>query len=507
MSAFPLSSKTLRWLGLLLITGCAVLAADNRWLGLNSSFRPATDWLSVFYSAPTPNIDARVAAESSATSRRSDLSMAEMLNGLLFSPPAQRTSWRLDPPPVASRFSWLTQQNREAFTYAPGYEDQSSGFSAFGPLGYSALGGAPAAPDGGPPPPPGFWTANASGSWDNPSNWKDGIIANGGTATAHFETLDITTDVTVTLDSSRIIGNLVVGDSNGSHRYTIAQGSGGERLIFNNASQTALLQQTSTSGGDTISVPVALSSDLEISNLSTAHPFQISGNIAPNGFTGTTRTVTLEGTVNISGNITTGINGADLSLVVSGNVNLSGTNTYGGLTFVTGTLFVKGNNSFADGSVQVSGGGSVLSGTGTIGGIVTIQGGTITAGTSSTVGHLTLLQSVNFQATQGGGATLLANLSDDVSDLLSVTGTFNIGNGNTLNIQGTADGTTTYTLATYLSHTGMFDNVLGLPSGYELLYLPGELVLAPIPEPATWIGAAAAAAGAIALRFRRRRKA
>src|SRR2546423_1800611 len=59
------------------------------------------------------------------------------------------------------------------------------------------------------------WVSNASGNWSNAANWLSGFIADGAGASASFDTLNITTNVTVTLDTSRTIGSLYVGDING----------------------------------------------------------------------------------------------------------------------------------------------------------------------------------------------------------------------------------------------------------------------------------------------------
>jgi fibronectin-binding autotransporter adhesin len=58
----------------------------------------------------------------------------------------------------------------------------------------------------------GVWTNNASGTWSTPANWLNGIVAGGPSSTAYF-TNDITSDVTVHLDTvSTNQGNLVFGD-------------------------------------------------------------------------------------------------------------------------------------------------------------------------------------------------------------------------------------------------------------------------------------------------------
>src|SRR4051812_43459660 len=48
----------------------------------------------------------------------------------------------------------------------------------------------------------GTWTNDASSVWSAGTNWLDGIIGNGTDSTADFSTIAITTNRTVTLDSS-----------------------------------------------------------------------------------------------------------------------------------------------------------------------------------------------------------------------------------------------------------------------------------------------------------------
>jgi len=492
--------RALRWIVLLLCAGGVALALDTSRTSPVGAGMSILDWLSAFSWDEKPAVEPAPGIAAPNASRPS-LSTGEFYHRVLFSRPA--AGWRLDPSNEQS--STLRAAAEISPVVVQRNADNAASTMFWSDFPRATARNFIATPDGGPPPPPAFWIANASGNWSTPTNWQGGVVPSGPAAEAHFDTLDITNDVTVTLDSSRLIGELYVGDTNGTHRYDIAPGSGGQTLTFANLGATAILHQSSTSAGDTISVPIRVDEDLAISNASTTNPFQISGNINSSLPNGQMRQVSFVGTVFVSGNITPGPNGGDLSLTISGDVNLSGTNTYGGTTFVTGKLFVKGDNSGADGLVQVAGGGSLLSGIGTVGGIVTIFGGTITGGTTDNVGTLTLTQSVSISASEGGGGTYLANLDGDISDLLSITGTLNIGSGTTLNIQGDADGTTTYTLATYLSHTGMFafDNV---PANYDLIYGDTALLLVPVPEPATWIGGGLAL-GALAFAWRRKKNA
>lgn len=71
----------------------------------------------------------------------------------------------------------------------------------------------------------GTWTGTASGNWSDTSQWAGGIVADGSGSTAMF-TNDITTDVTVTLDTARTNGNLVFADAdtNSTAGWTLSGG-------------------------------------------------------------------------------------------------------------------------------------------------------------------------------------------------------------------------------------------------------------------------------------------
>ncbi len=60
----------------------------------------------------------------------------------------------------------------------------------------------------------GVWiTPESGGVWSDNTNWEQNQIASGVSATADFASLDVTEDVTVHLDSPRLIGNMVFGDT------------------------------------------------------------------------------------------------------------------------------------------------------------------------------------------------------------------------------------------------------------------------------------------------------
>jgi autotransporter-associated beta strand protein len=485
--------RPLRWF-LLIASASAVLAADNTWMTrLRFDFKDSLAWLSNYYPAQdraTADMPL-ITASQSITAPGAELSMGRLLNGLLFSRPS--TSWRLDSSSRTELASaWMEQQQRGSVTIQAGADflptaNFGSGF-AFSPEGLTGpMPSAPTAADGN-------WISNASGNWGTAANWQGGIVADGVGHMARFDLLDITQDVTVTLDTSRTIGFVSIGDTNGTNHYTIAP-SGSTSLTFDSGDTTpAHLNQSSTSAGDTISSNIFLKGDLNIFNAS-ANPLTISGNVSSSA-TSSFQTLGLAGNVTVSGNITNGNTGSTVFvLVASGTVTLTGTNAYTGGTEVDGgTLLVNGNNSAATGGVFVYDTGT-LGGHGTMGGSVFTFGGTITGDTATTVGTLTLTGNVNLSTGEGAGGTYLANLSGSMSDLLAITGNLNLGAGTTLNIVGSADGTTTYILATFANHQNVFDMVSGIPGGYALVYNPTDLELVPIPEPATWLG------GALALVF------
>src|SRR6478752_1694386 len=68
----------------------------------------------------------------------------------------------------------------------------------------------------------GTWTNAAGGSYTDTANWSAGTVATGAGGTANFNTLDITGDIGVSLETPLIIGNLVFGDTDLSSAATWA---------------------------------------------------------------------------------------------------------------------------------------------------------------------------------------------------------------------------------------------------------------------------------------------
>lgn len=120
------------------------------------------------------------------------------------------------------------------------------------------------------------WNQNAAGIWGTAANWTPTSVAGGPDAA------DITVNITNNITSARIVtlfntadggdavktvGILNIGDSDTSHSFTIATGTGAGSLDFNK-SGGAQLNQVSGSAANTISAPISLSSGVTIANAS-----------------------------------------------------------------------------------------------------------------------------------------------------------------------------------------------------------------------------------------------
>src|SRR5262245_53442882 len=93
----------------------------------------------------------------------------------------------------------------------------------------------------------GTWTNRNGGSWTNTANWNAAIIADGSGNTANFSTLNLSSDVTVTLDGPRTVGNLNFDDQNSTkHNWLLNAGSGGP-LTLAGATPTFTVLSATTS--------------------------------------------------------------------------------------------------------------------------------------------------------------------------------------------------------------------------------------------------------------------
>ncbi len=215
------------------------------------------------------------------------------------------------------------------------------------------------------------------------------------------------------------------------------------------------------------------------------------------GITGTLdnggNTFTVNGNINGAGAIAT--TGAGSVVVTNANTYLGGTTVQGGRLLVNNST----GSGTGTGAVTVNS-GTTLGGSGFINtgaNNVAINGTVAPGGAANTIGALTLTTASTIFGT---AATFLVDLSAATTDQLLTSGTFNLlAVGDTIQFNSLATLTqASYTLATFSGLAlGVFDNVVNLPSGYNLVYSVGQLNLTNVPlvlvpETSTWaIGALA----------------
>ena len=286
---------------------------------------------------------------------------------------------------------------------------------------------------------------------------------------------------------------------------TINNGSGNPNVVnLTNAGNsytgtTTVNGGTLGLGGDTVlgSSTLNLASGTIQSTNSTAR--NISGAITGTGTTIFGQTTGQTGALNF--NNATAANIGTLAKTFTTNVDTTFANGFTGsaaLTKAGAAALIMNGTSAWNGSTTVSAG--TLGGTGTLSAsaVTVAAAGSITGATSLTTGTLTL----------GAGATIagtyVADLSATASDTLAITGVLDLtSTTDVLTLQGVT-GLPSYTLATFTSVNGSFNTVNGLPSGYQLNYLPTSITLTATPEPAS-LGVLAMVGGVSLMRRRKSR--
>lgn len=241
----------------------------------------------------------------------------------------------------------------------------------------------------------GTWNTNSSTNWSVNTSWLGNNIANGATFTANLTFNLTTSSKTVTLDTSRTIGHIVIGDTSttDNRSFILAQG-GASVLTLDNGVSASNITQTSSSAGDTISLPLLLNSSLNITNNDGTNTLTLSATttLASNNAGLNTVTFGGAGPISMAGVISDGTSGS-VRVVKDdpGTLTLSGNNSFsGGVDLNYGTMTISGATNTFTGNISIDGGtfnanSATAWGAGT--NVVTITGGTIQ---NTTAGAITL---------------------------------------------------------------------------------------------------------------------
>lgn len=333
-----------------------------------------------------------------------------------------------------------------------------------------------------------------AGAWLTAANWSpsgvptssDDVLINAGTTTMTLTASNLTIQfITFTDTSSRILENST-GGTTASNLTLAATDASGNLINVNPASGTPTF---TIRNGSTANLNVVLGASGNFNVGLAGATLLISSAISE---TGGARSITKTG---------------------PGTLTLSGANTYsGGTTVSGGRLLVNGGvfnsgtpalstSGTGSGPVTVGGSGTILGGSGTINSganAITVNSlATVAPGSASnTIGTLTMVTSALPGVTFGDSTIFLVDLNATTSDLLRISGTLDLSSlTNTIQFNQLATPTAaSYTLVTATSILGTFDITSNIPSGYTLVQTATEidLVMTPVPEASTWIGAALA---------------
>lgn len=342
------------------------------------------------------------------------------------------------------------------------------------------------------------WTSTSSGNWSNPANWSPGVPVNSTSNNASFNTLDLSSDINVHLDTAATLGAssggaLTFGDTNPSGHHWILDnnGSSSNTLTLGGASPNFTVNNLGT-GTVTISAEILGSSGIRKSGVGTliltGANSSLSGGssliagglgLGHNNALGSGALTIATGTIPAPAAELFAVNGArtiNNSIVFASNtgfvtiggkenLTLAGAITQGG----TGSAILQVNNTgqtTVSGGWTYSGSGAIVTGTGdltvnsaiggTAGGLNKYGTGTLTlAGVYNATPNLSVDSGTTIiNNTASTAASLVLSGGKLVLDLNGFSGgVWNSGSGlsanggGTLEIRGAPTGTSTQTLA------------------------------------------------------------
>jgi len=276
----------------------------------------------------------------------------------------------------------------------------------------------------------GTWNSNSNGNWSDTTKWSGGNVANGAGAVATIDRTTFSAGRTITLDSSRTIGQMLAVGAPGTARAIIV--SGANTLTFNNGASAAVLSNVGN-GALNIQSAIALESSLDISNNPTTDQFlAISGGISSS--TSGLKTVNLKAStyrINLASSISDGAGQVALAVnlgsggevrvttaqAFSGGISLN-SGKYRLLTGTDATSLGSGTVSFNGGSVEFATG---LTTTQTNSMAIGVNGGTIETVGTAVISWAGAISGGGTLDKQGTG-TLVIGAQNTFSGNITVTG-------------------------------------------------------------------------------------
>lgn len=308
------------------------------------------------------------------------------------------------------------------------------------------------------PKPSGWdWTNPGGGSWATAGNWTPAGPANGADQAGLFTGLDITGEVTVSLDGNYTIGKLFFADVGGTDgSWNLEPGTGGTLTLsapiggepgisvttpfatvsailagteglIKTGNGTLVLGGANTYSGDTVikggplrvDIPAAIPSGAGKGNVTVSSSLDLSGHsVTLNGLNGS-GTVTTSG---IGSPVLT-LGAGDASGSFSGVIN-NGSGTINLVKTGTGTQTLTANNTFS-GGITVDGGSLVARGQlRNIAGLIVNDGATIEIGTTNMFvgGHGIAMNDARVLIADGGTILMNANMDSRIGNVTLLNG-------------------------------------------------------------------------------------
>jgi autotransporter-associated beta strand protein len=303
----------------------------------------------------------------------------------------------------------------------------------------------------------GIWTNDASGVWSTTNNWLNGVAAGGSGFIADFSQVSLSADRTVTLDTSRSIGQMNFGATSGSTNNWILTNSSGSILTLDSGGSVvpgiAVNQNTATVKLPLVSLNGLAETGAGILVLGGSNT--ISGSLNLNG--GELQFFSLTNLPLVAGGISAvNFGGGALLWAPGNNIDISALGIpisfAGNAGFDTGANNVSFSTGFGDGGIggltKLGKGTLTLNGYVSYSGTTKVSNGVLALGSSGSFSastNIVVLSGATLNVSAAGGLTLNQNLSgagtvigniSDSSGVTTASGYAATGAAGTLTISG-----------------------------------------------------------------------